>query len=93
MKLFWWSSEAFREYGSGRILVVAATAEEARKKAMADAGRAFLEKRHWDDDNWLLQLIAEDDMEDYRAFLTILARDLEAEPVTTTETVFMRGSD
>jgi hypothetical protein len=93
MKVFYWYSTAFEGHGPGRILVIAETVEEARKQVMADAGQAFLKKRFWLDDGWLLQLVSEDDMEDYREFLTKLRNDIATEPKVTTETVFIRGSD
>lgn len=93
MKLYHWNRcNALKRYGSGDIIVMAETVDEAIGKVWASVGPMYARYRGLDEAT--LQIITDLDIEDWHEFRAKLLLDLEAEPlVIETATVFVFGSE
>lgn len=100
MRIFEWFSDALRQYGPGRIVVAAATVEEARAIVEADVEAQF---QYCEVSDFERGQIAAGDQEEINdvnerraAWVAKVREDIAAEPqeiVGSGRTVFISGSE
>ena len=85
--LFSWDSEYLERYGSGRIIILADTAHEARQKALSffDA----YDKEHYE---WSYLDTNSNDLNEIEERKNTLKKDIE-KPPSTEEVLFITGSE
>lgn len=88
-RIYWWWSEALKQYGHGRLLACATSADDARGLARQAALDWWLEQREWAYDDSYQPIgfygfvCDENDREEWDSFLAKLDADLTKEPETT----------
>lgn len=86
-QIYWWWSDALKQYGHGRLLACAESADDARPLARQAGRDWWLAQREWayDDSGQRLGYAStfdEYDREEWGAFLAKLDTDLSVDPET-----------
>lgn len=84
MKLYWWWSDALKQYAPGRLIAVARDADEARGKIRAHFEAWAAENRAW----WFLT----DERDEYDEATALLEADLGKKPEEA-EALYVMGSE
>lgn len=95
MKIYYWErSEAMKDYYDGQIIVLASSLEEAKEKVRQKLQHRFggYKERNPDSHFGLYLSDSQEDREQkIQKILEILEKDLEKEPITGQDVIFIKG--
>lgn len=98
MNMYMWTSNCFKQYGLGRIIVMAETAEEAREKAKARVRWAALDPA-WEGARFFGNYMGTEnfdveELEHYSNKMQMFDQDVSTEPELVSEhCLFIPGSE
>lgn len=89
MTIFWWRSEAMKQYAQGYLIAEAPDADTARAMILSMARMTFVE-RHSHGNTIMLDL--DNDRDDLKTFKKLLVEDM-TKPPRTSAVLFINGSE